>query len=592
MVCSANVDDPQFWSGNVRDIAEAIYHASHRVEFRSCPVCNASAGPHSCTCVPWMPVPDRTVDLPRRKACFEMRFAGHFEGYIRSCYRCSTSSSLVTTPGVRKCLSVTSWPQDQLSGAATTIRLLVQDGVNAHTPAATPISMPPFDCRAVDDPLIKQSPADWANATSRVDPNTCLGHPLTEGCPLKVASGACTSREPSYKKATSSASQSLDLQPGCDQQAIRSQNTPSSYSQPKLYQPPCLNEEAFPSAKVSPDESCLLPAEGARPFHASNFFVAPSPQNQESEFTSPQKKLQEQQVSSSPFSSQDFMPLYEGDYFNFLDEGFSYKPLCPLSGDQGRLRHDTTGCTREYTTPTSLDVQGDKVLRASRDQEIALSRHSLDSCHQLREKVSDLQSSMSFQASVSSDATCAAGETAAASVWAGVYSNVFISQDTKSPQEGICQQAQCHKELCGHVSTPSSCLPVSSAPSQQKCSALQRAAKAVVIDARNLEERERKAHERRLRNRVAALRANKRRSESYKKLIRDVGVRRDVMSALRARQATLQIVNVRLRMDAGLSTIRQNQSQVSRAMSPSSILVHTGVCSHKPSANTETELGH
>jgi hypothetical protein len=65
------------------------------------------------------------------------------------------------------------------------------------------------------------------------------------------------------------------------------------------------------------------------------------------------------------------------------------------------------------------------------------------------------------------------------------------------------------------------------------------------------EERERKAYARKLRNRVAALRSNQKRSLKYKKLISDVTKRRDNLTSLQKRQAALRAENTRLLKAAG-----------------------------------------
>jgi hypothetical protein len=85
-------------------------------------------------------------------------------------------------------------------------------------------------------------------------------------------------------------------------------------------------------------------------------------------------------------------------------------------------------------------------------------------------------------------------------------------------------------------------------------SASQESTAYINAEMQNAKERERKAFERKLRNRVAALRANKLRSEKYKKLVRDVGRRRDVLLAMRERVASLQAENARLRKVANLPT--------------------------------------
>jgi hypothetical protein len=56
-----------------------------------------------------------------------------------------------------------------------------------------------------------------------------------------------------------------------------------------------------------------------------------------------------------------------------------------------------------------------------------------------------------------------------------------------------------------------------------------------------------KAHARKLRNRIAAVRANKRRSDGYKALFSDVEAKRGTMASLRKRESLLRADNARMR---------------------------------------------
>jgi hypothetical protein len=66
------------------------------------------------------------------------------------------------------------------------------------------------------------------------------------------------------------------------------------------------------------------------------------------------------------------------------------------------------------------------------------------------------------------------------------------------------------------------------------------------------EERARKAHARKLRNRDAALRSNLKRSQKYKQLVGDVEAGRIRLAALQSMQTQLLDENARLRAAAGM----------------------------------------
>jgi hypothetical protein len=434
MICSASVADPQFGSGNVSDVAAAIRYASHQVEYRDCPVCNAPAGPYSCFCVPWVSNSGRCIEYSLNQATFEMRFVGQYEGYIRSCFRDLTTTSLAVVRGVGKCLSATSWLPDQPGGVAAMVRTLVQDGLVNHVPAATSVPMPNLFTSAGFNHLPDQHAPLTISTVSMYTKQSPEGLGCNYGKDVGDLHLIGTGREPSIP----------DLSSHCGTASTWPRFRPTTHIEPL--------------------------------------------QAADSQANSGQKRLTGFE-HPSPLSSWENQHVGYNHQRN-LWNGVLHPPV---------LKNFGSGFDR---------------------------LHLLDS---------------------PTDQVCAAAAAAAASAATAVFQTAGFPA---SRMVSYLQQAQTAKTFMRHGRAAE--FGLSSNTAQPPRTVLEGFSpeeyhRGMNADAQKANERERKAFERKLRNRVSALRANKRRSERYKKLVKDVGARRDTLATMRDREASLRAENERLR---------------------------------------------
>jgi hypothetical protein len=553
MVCSARIADAQFCSGNVSAIFRAIRQASHQVEFRDCPVCCAPAGPNTCTCVQWATISDHPQQHPLTQPVFEMRFEGQYEGYIRVCRRDSMSSSLAMIPGVAKSLSSAAWSSDQAGGIGDMVRLLIQEGLMKQVPAAMPFSMPTLDPGSFFDPLNSQ----------------CLRNPVcaanfSRQKSLQNMSSECSN---SFNKRGSDAHRSSSRMPTCDMSNAGESNAPymaldlAGESMKPLLVP---NEAEAYAGQIS--ECLVLTSRQDHDLKQECFWQASS--------SSVPKLDQKLKVQEDVHLSTMSLPEVS---------------LCgPESDERARAGQEREGSRSECIVPLSARDHVEILARfpqATDGLEIPSSVRPSQNWQQSCQKdLSGLGENPAVSPSIAA-AAAAVEEGAASCAWANVnhatgISSIAAPYLTQSGQlyPPLEFAAECslyagsvrpgsHISLQQNPTGPR--LPESSAFMEQIPFTLQHATAVSDLEIRKAEERARKAHERKLRNRVAALRANKQRSDNYKKLIRDVGVRRDALASLHERQAMLRAENARLRNTARLLFDPWARSSMPTYLSPS-----------------------
>jgi hypothetical protein len=465
IVCSAVEANTHFCSGNVKDIASAIRYASHHVEFRDCPACGAPAGPHSCLCVQWEAVSDRSYEhLSKKEANFKMRFEGNYESFIRSCYFDPITSTLAIVPGVAQGLSLTSWVDDQATGVADMSRLLIQDGLAKYVPASLNL-MPPIERESYIDLLTSKCRADAISAATISNANSNFCCPSEPDISLLLASGCCDSLTKSSFDGGSSSTASHIVPRICGE----------------------VQQRQF------------LVQEG----------IGTETKDQDAE---------------------DVTPLPSGTE----QEQLAFKDNLPLPGECRTTPPRSSLCSqKQWLKPT----QPTKIVEAPTD------------C---------------LEAPNSPSSTIVAAATAAAAcASAAVYRAVGLDPETMSsqPMTYVSFPWHAYSAVCPVV--PNVAPPGSTSPPQAPALApaphsagqpTPHSAVPLTNEKRaKMEESARKAHARKLRNREAALRSNKTRSEKYKKLISDVTKRREDVATLQKQQAALRAENARLHEAAGLA---------------------------------------
>jgi hypothetical protein len=528
IVCSLSVHDTLFCSGNISDIAPSIHQASHQVEFRDCPVCYAPAGPNSCFCVQWTTVSDHFSQHPWKKSVFEMRFTGQYEGYTRACCRDPFTKSLAVVPGVKKSLSSASWSSDQASSSTAMVRLLIQDDLRRHVPAAMPFAVPCFDRDSFFDDLSGQ-------------------------CMPKTTSAVIA-----YWQQKSNLD-ALECKNSCDP-------TNLGIHDPNIVSPAFDMIDGGgmrPTKRGEPKNSNRVPviSENAAEGRMPERWVPLPPRDQHIDLENFQRTARKADNPLSPWLTKLDQNARSQDDSHFSSMNVrDHTARIAQNADKERAVSIS-----ECLVPPSAQGNSAQLAYASHarlEQSIPSPRCPPQYLQQQPQPVvvplSNIPS-ISLPASLVA-AAAAAGEAAAAAV----YRAACILPEDVSSWTNIEQQPSWLATSAG-------------------------SAGAVDVEKQIAEEHERKAHARKMRCRVAALQANKRRSEKYSKLVSDVSSRRDTLTILGKREALLRSENVRIRkLVMQMSDFR---GQVHLPSSPSANVQpgkgteddRTGACSAAPS---------
>jgi hypothetical protein len=505
LVCTASEADAQFRSGNVSDISRAIRCATHFVDFRTCPVCHAPPGPDSCTCAPWNVVQDVSLaDDMLRRSVFDMRFSGEYEGYVRSCSFNEESSSLELDPGVSKSVITLSLIPDQSEAISSFTRILIQADLARHVPANMPFASPELDPASVAALITSHCLVDSTSATAVI--------------------GEGNGAEP------------LDA---------------SALLNFSLREADCAFDHVFAPGTGATSSTC-----------------------------------------KSMASAEDLLISVERQYPSVTADAAQDEPVDPATNLTVLRQHELPSVATNCAPQLSRGKQVDDVLIVEQGHLVnpAVSRHPLDLLQypglqqprfqpwEARTAADAAPASSSVghhgqgcDAYVVACAAAAAAAAASAAVYNAASAAAMMHDEGPDPASAIprafefgfvtpplCDDVKWSTTAQPAVDSRAPSLPVYAPPpllpslprgreQQPRPNVSLKAETEDMAAMAKAESRARKAHERKLRNRDAALRSNMKRSLKYKQLVADVEERRVRIATLRAVHAHLRAENARLR---------------------------------------------